>query len=591
MRESVAQKNREMIGSKPIGGMTDMTFSLRDLVRQSEGRLHVLAGEAGLDRPFSSMAVCDRPPKACDFSPGGLYYFPATLLQEVALELDVLVRRLSARGSAGMLLPEFVSDASGEIPSGLPRSALLLADRLKLPVLYLRGDFLSLMERWVALRQDARLFAARRLERALDALIQAWRDEQAVEGIVGILEEALDGRIVVHPDVTPGHRAVEENTEQRADIPALDEAFHRPGVPVVRSANGRVQAYLLLQTGRRYGAKTLIRGEFPERPHQREVVERAFSMAAPILQLQLEKRLLDWELRLRSRLDVVREILMSEEPIRPEAVARARSFGWDIFVPHAVVYAGIARFGRLVRERRWTEADVLRRESEWIDRIEAAAAERGWWALGVSPESGHFLFVFRRRGSTNWGIEEVRHHVADLFARQGPLWEGVPIGGGIGRPGTGVDGHRRSYRESVQSFHLGVALYGEGTLKTVTDLGAEAYLYPWYRSREALGLIEAVLGPLFRLPENRRQVLLETAEAVVEAHGDLRRAAERLHVHRNTVRYRKRQGEEVLGMPLDDPERLRLVGLALRAYRLQGLSRTEEALIRPALNHDPPPNP
>ena len=45
-----------------------------------------------------------------------------------------------------------------------------------------------------------------------------------------------------------------------------------------------------------------------------------------------------------------------------------------------------------------------------------------------------------------------------------------------------------------------------------------------------------------------------TAGAVARAYGDLRLAAEALHQHPNTVRYRLRKAKDVLGMP-DSPDR------------------------------------
>ena len=46
--------------------------------------------------------------------------------------------------------------------------------------------------------------------------------------------------------------------------------------------------------------------------------------------------------------------------------------------------------------------------------------------------------------------------------------------------------------------------------------------------------------------------LAATAEAVARAYGDLRLAAEALHQHPNTVRYRMRKMKAVLGIPHED---------------------------------------
>ncbi len=84
-------------------------------------------------------------------------------------------------------------------------------------------------------------------------------------------------------------------------------------------------------------------------------------------------------------------------------------------------------------------------------------------------------------------------------------------------------------------------------------------------------LARRALAPLDGLPANRRARLLETLEAWIDAHGEVRVAAEALHVHTQTVRYRLSQLREVFGEGLDDPRRRLELALAIRA-RSAGLS-------------------
>ena len=75
------------------------------------------------------------------------------------------------------------------------------------------------------------------------------------------------------------------------------------------------------------------------------------------------------------------------------------------------------------------------------------------------------------------------------------------------------------------------------------------------------------LGPLDELAPNARRRLLETLEAWLDAHGEVRPAAERLHVHVQTVRYRLGRLRELLGDALDDPAARLELALALRVRR------------------------
>ena len=83
-------------------------------------------------------------------------------------------------------------------------------------------------------------------------------------------------------------------------------------------------------------------------------------------------------------------------------------------------------------------------------------------------------------------------------------------------------------------------------------------------SRLAADLSARALAPLDELPAGQRARLVETLAAWLDAHGEARPAAERLHVHVQTVRYRLDRLRELLGDALDEPERRLELQLALR---------------------------
>ncbi|MGW4633799.1 PucR family transcriptional regulator [Nocardia sp. NPDC004415] len=64
-----------------------------------------------------------------------------------------------------------------------------------------------------------------------------------------------------------------------------------------------------------------------------------------------------------------------------------------------------------------------------------------------------------------------------------------------------------------------------------------------------------ILGELATLPSQRAQPLLETLLAYLECGGNALLAGERLGVHSQTVRHRLRRVTELIGRPIDDPDR------------------------------------
>lgn len=79
-----------------------------------------------------------------------------------------------------------------------------------------------------------------------------------------------------------------------------------------------------------------------------------------------------------------------------------------------------------------------------------------------------------------------------------------------------------------------------------------------------------LLAPLAAQDARSHGRLMETLAAFVAANGNALHAAEQLYIHRNTLKYRLRQIEKVLGGSLDDPDLRLKLQLALYIRRLLG---------------------
>jgi DNA-binding PucR family transcriptional regulator len=80
-----------------------------------------------------------------------------------------------------------------------------------------------------------------------------------------------------------------------------------------------------------------------------------------------------------------------------------------------------------------------------------------------------------------------------------------------------------------------------------------------------IGADERLIDPRVRELRDKDPVLAETLRAYLDSFGDVAAAAQWLHVHPNTVRYRVRRIEEVLSSSLADPDVRLLLSLSLRA--------------------------
>ncbi len=121
----------------------------------------------------------------------------------------------------------------------------------------------------------------------------------------------------------------------------------------------------------------------------------------------------------------------------------------------------------------------------------------------------------------------------------GPVGVGAPVGPGDLR--TGLDQADRalaSARRNAAPVMRFADLAGQGLLSLLDPEAAEAFS-------------SALLAPLHRY--GSRADLLESLRAYLACNGHWDAAAQRLGVHRHTLRYRMRRVAELLGRDLDDP--------------------------------------
>jgi DNA-binding PucR family transcriptional regulator len=141
--------------------------------------------------------------------------------------------------------------------------------------------------------------------------------------------------------------------------------------------------------------------------------------------------------------------------------------------------------------------------------------------------------------------------------------EGIRVA--FGRAGRGLGGFRRSHREAVQAARVAAlardverSVVGYAQVELVSLLASDLP-----RARE---FVATRLGPLAAAGEPAGR-LRETLSAFLAAGGRSVRAAKELYVHQNTVVYRVKRAEELLGRRVSD-EPLELMCALLLAETL-----------------------
>lgn len=290
----------------------------------------------------------------------------------------------------------------------------------------------------------------------------------------------------------------------------------------------------------------------PQQDHGRlgalalEYADRASTSAA---QAYLEER----QRLTQSRQDVARLLLtriINEETEDETAATREASLlGLDLSRPHCALV--IARAHDELQPT--TESDLV------------LAAVQGQLAA-AQPE---VLAVLLSRGLVAVMPIELSERAADIVSRA-LAGHGGAFAAGIGTRASGIKALAASYQEAVRAQALGGILHPDQLVHRYADLR----LFDVFKQGEAMdAFVSEAVGPLLQLSGARRQRMAETLNAVFASALNRKQAAHQLGIHQNTLSFRVRRIEQLLGGSLLSGEFCFRVQLALRLLPLTSSAR------------------
>ena len=251
-------------------------------------------------------------------------------------------------------------------------------------------------------------------------------------------------------------------------------------------------------------------------------------------------------------LDDFVQLLLAEEAVPNVLEARARALGVALDEPCAVAIFGPPTPGGSESPSVGPD-DVMRRLAARMPGANVRVGRSREGFIALLPEAP--------------GPEALAATVEILLGDDGRV--------GIGSPGLGIEGLRRSARQALRALRVGMGLPGARRLHTYWDVAVLDLI--GIDSAGAQEFMRSVLGPL--ATPSGGKTSLETLRQLAASGYRLKTAAAALSVHPHTLSYRLKQIRRRLGLDLDDPEVRLRVQLALLILDAQG-SRSAARLSR-----------
>ena len=149
----------------------------------------------------------------------------------------------------------------------------------------------------------------------------------------------------------------------------------------------------------------------------------------------------------------------------------------------------------------------------------------------------------------------------------------VSVSVGIGRPHGSLVDLRQSYYEASYAIKIRKLKGDPGVIASFDDLGSYGLLLGLQDTLSLEVFYDSVLGRLQEYDEQNSSDLVRSLSSFLEANGHWGDAADKLYVHRHTLRYRMKRVEEITGRDLDQSQDRMEFWLALKAKELIDQSR------------------
>jgi len=221
---------------------------------------------------------------------------------------------------------------------------------------------------------------------------------------------------------------------------------------------------------------------------------------------------------------------------------RAKRKGFDVDANYLVIAAEPVERGLAPRIRAAWERQLA------TMRLTALVRERGEATLALVSLAG-------RRAPDPRSVVDHLHRAARASVN-------TPVALGYGGVRSGASEVAAGAREAEQALTMGRRLFGPDSATAFNDLGLYRLLYALQPLPEMRAFRDDALARL--RAKDRAGVLLQTLGAYLATNGSPTDAADRLHLHRNTVLYRLGRIEDLLGVDLRNAEVRLSLHLALK---------------------------
>jgi purine catabolism regulator len=275
----------------------------------------------------------------------------------------------------------------------------------------------------------------------------------------------------------------------------------------------------------------------------------AVEQAATIAALEIAKRKSIQEAETRLKRDFVADLLGGAYHSVEAISARAHSLGWDLLHKRAVMVINLDESEKYyLTPREWGEEHFRQVKERLFHTARQVISECAPESILVDRTDSILLLPHLELDIPGSLARREIENLADAICQriQDQLKE-LSITIAVGGPCDSVEGLPNSYREAKAALTVARKIAPHRPVVWYNDVALYVFLDRIAEETETRRWFENNLGPLVEYDKNKGTELVKTLETYFDVNQMQQEAAYELGIHVNTLKYRLRRIEEILG--------------------------------------------
>lgn len=293
-----------------------------------------------------------------------------------------------------------------------------------------------------------------------------------------------------------------------------------------------------------------------------EAITLAESLAFPIFELPWEVRLVDVtqticrlimmkQIEEETVSDLIENIIINGVDCPETLLKRATLYGYDLTKPYQAAVINIDDSHCFRENDGFKDRNGLLEVMNCVKQIALnVLANYGKKALSMfKNDDSLILFVPVGEERDTQKIKKLFDEIRQSVVKQ---MYGVTVSIGLGSCYPELKDLKKSLQEAEQALKAVRANNAKDTTCSFQDLGLYKIILNVTDQQKLLAFYQDTLGSLMNYDKRYNTDLMKTLEVYLAKNGNLNKAAKRLFIHRNTLKYRLQRIEEISGCNLSD---------------------------------------